>query len=566
VPAWQNAQRRGKDGRASKAPPPEPPQQQQHDRPVDFVRVLLPPDEFVKHTIDGWPVWFTRKMGRGRVLFTTLGPRGWHRPRQARDGRSPFDFYPRLPVLRNVVGMVPNLLQPIREGLRIDSLQQGLADEIGYSTVHRSTAAVIFGAFLLVTLGVGIVLRRWGRPELLGWVGPAAALAATVAFVALGEASRRAATATIAVAQVVEGDSLTQDAAVRGLMAVYRPDSGPFALAANRGGRVEMDLSGVQGQATRWVTSDLGRWHLENLELPAGVRFSPFRQSLGTAQPIAAVAHFGAEGLEGKMTAGPLRGLSDALLDGPGDRQLALRLHAEDGSFRAGSRDLLPPGEFLAGTLLTDRQQRRQEIYRSFLKRPPTGRVEERTLLLAWADPLDMGLGLGQEVRMAGSALVVLPVRLERSAPGARVTIPGPLVWWRRLFDRGGSGMTREGNEAADLHLRFQIPPVVLPFKIERVRLTVRMDAPSRRVTVGGWEDSANASGRLTELHRVESPLDPIRVDISRKSLLRQDTDGGLHLNIHVGDLLKGKSGAAVGGGGKWTIHYLDLEVTGRAE
>src|SRR5262249_28141206 len=63
--------------------PPDPPQH--HERPVEFVRVLLPPGERVRHTVEGWPAWFTRRVGRGTVVFTTLGPRGWFRPRTRGD-------------------------------------------------------------------------------------------------------------------------------------------------------------------------------------------------------------------------------------------------------------------------------------------------------------------------------------------------------------------------------------------------------------------------------------------------------------------------------------------------
>jgi hypothetical protein len=539
----------------------EPPLQQQHERPVNFVRVLLPPGEQVKHTIDGWPVWFTRKVGQGRILFTMMGPRGWHRPRRGNE-RSPYDFYPRLPVQLRVLDVISDVLQPIRqEGFHIASLRPGLADEVGYSTVRWGTAAGVFTLFLVATLGLGIVLRRVGRPELLGWVGPAAALAAAGVFVVLGEASRRSATATIAVGQIIEADSVTQDVSVRGEMAVYRPDSGPFPLSAEGGGLVEVNRSGVVAQTTRWVTTDIDRWHLENLSLPAGLRFSPFRYSFPTDRPIAAVARFGPEGLEGKLAAGPLRGLSDALLDAPGDRYLGVQL-LEDGSFRAGSKDLLPQGLFLSGTMLSDRQQRRQEVYREYLKRPPAGRFEERSLLLAWADPLDMHVSIGENVRTAGNALAIIPLRWERSVPGSQVSIPGPLIPYRRIWGRGWSGPTKQSELSADQHLRFQLPGVVLPFKVERARLALRIDAPSRRVTIGGWE----APGRLIELHHVDSPLDPIRVDITKESLLQLDSDGGLHLNLHVGDMLKGKSGAAGGENEKWAIHYLELEVSGRAE
>jgi len=71
---------------------------QKHERPVEFVRVLLPPQERVRHTINGWPVWFSRQVGLGKVFFTTLGPRGWFGPREAGDPPSRFEHFPSLPV------------------------------------------------------------------------------------------------------------------------------------------------------------------------------------------------------------------------------------------------------------------------------------------------------------------------------------------------------------------------------------------------------------------------------------------------------------------------------------
>jgi hypothetical protein len=574
-PTWQR-QQRGAQSRPGdlKLPAPDAAfRPNPFERPVEFVRVMLPEGEHARHMIDGWPVWFTRHVGRGRVVFTTLGSRGWHRKREGSDPKSPYEIFPYLPVPSPVLEAVADVLQPIRrEAFRIESLDNGLADEIGYTTVHRSTAASVFAAFLLTTLALAVVLRRFGRPELVGWIGPAAALVATGAFVALGEASRRSATPTIAVAQVVEGDSATQDASVRGRMAVYRPYAGSFSLEAERGGIIEVPSKDVKGQMMRWVATDLDCWHLENLDLPFGVRLSDFRFTLATDQPISAVARFGPEGVEGNLTTGPLRGLSDALIDGPGDRRLALRL-AEDGSFRAGSADLLPQGEFIAGTFLSDRQQRRGEIYREYLKRPPAGRAEERALLLAWADPIDMRFQLVQpaslaataDVRKAGSALVVLPLRMELPRPGSRVTIPGPFVRHRRIFQAGVSGSTTE-SDSADMHLRFQLPSAALPFKVERARLTLRVDAPGRRVIIAGWEGAEAGSGRVREIRRVDSPLDSIRIDLSGESLLRLDEDGGLHLNIHISELLKAQSGLAAGGSEKWKIHYLDLEITGRME
>src|SRR5262249_61231702 len=93
------------------------------------------------------------------------------------------------------------------------------------------------------------------------------------------------------------------------------------------------------------------------------------------------------------------------------------------------------------------------------------------------------------------------------------------------------SALSQEPGMATDMLLRFQFPDEVLPFKVERARLLTRIDAPARRVTISGLADDGPV-----ELHRVESPLDPLRVDVTDERLLRLDAEGGLHLNLSVSD------------------------------
>jgi hypothetical protein len=434
--------------------------------------------------------------------------------------------------------------------------------------------ALVFGGFLAGALALGFALRRSSRPELLGWLGPAAALGAAAAFVALGESSRRAAAPTVAVAQVVEGVAGVPEAAAHGLLAVYRPDSGAAEVGATRGGLFELDMAGLEGRNRRLILTDTDAWHWENLALPAGVRLAPFRATLRTGEPVAAVARFGPDGLEGRVAAGPFRNLGDALLSTPGGRALAARL-GPDGAFRAGPEDALPRGQFLAGAVLNDRQQRRQELYRELLRlrpalAPPERRtelvsradpLEGRTALLAWADPVDLGFTLAPEARLAGNALLVLPVRFERPAPGTRVTIPGPLVLCQRVLETGLVWPTPVSTQGADMHLRFQLPRAALPLQVERARLLAQVAAPSRRFTVSG-----RADGGLVELLRVESPLDPVRVEIDQERLLRLDAEGGLHLNLSLSSIPGGGRGAAEAPrDDKWAVEYLELEVSGRA-
>jgi hypothetical protein len=450
-------------------------------------------------------------------------------------------------------------LQPAAEEApaQTEAFRQALAEEVGYAVVGPRTVALVFGGFLLAALGLGLGLRRTRRPELLGWLTPAAALAAGGAFLALGESSRRAAPPTVGALQVVEAVPGADEAPVRGQLAVYRPESGPAEAGAERGGTFELDFSGTEGRARRLVRTGPRSWHWENVALPAGVRFAPFRYVAPAGTPLAAVAGFGPGGLEGTLTSGPFRGPADALLVTPGGRNLAVRL-GPDGRFTAGARDVLPAGQFLAGAVLSDRQQRRQELYRALLGGP--GVPTAGPTLLAWAEPVDMHFRLAPGARRVGSALLVVPLRLRWPPPGTDVTIPAPLVACRRVV--GGREEPPPGGllqRGLAMHLRFQLPAVVLPLNVKEARLTVRVRAPSRRLTISGVAD-----GRPVELRRVDSPSDPVRVRITDARLLRPDDQGGLHLEVAVTDTPPRAGPGLAPAGEGWTIEYFELEVSGR--
>lgn len=533
---------------------------QKHERPVGFVRVLLPPGERVKYTVQGWPAWFTRQVGRGEVILSTLGPRAWYRERTNRDPPSPYENFPNFPVPNATLEDLSLELQPQRRqpAFQVQSFEPMLTEEIGYSVVPRSEVVLVFGAALLAALVAGIGLRRTDRPELLGWLGPAAALGAAAVFLGIGEVSRRAAPPTIAIGEIINAVSGKEELAVHGLLAVYRPDSGPVEVGAPHGGFFDLSMEGIEGRTRRLIMTDVDAWYWENLTLPAGVRLASFHTTLPLEKPVAAIARFGPNGVEGRLT-GPFEELSDSLLCTPGGRSLAVRIQ-RDGAFRTGSPDILPADQFLASAVLSDQQQRRQAIYRAFLGAPRTGPLRDSSALLVWVRPLDPHFDLAPEARMVGGALLVAPLRLERSALGERATIPGPFITSQRILEDGPAKVTTESGENADMHLRFQLPSEVLPFRVERARLSVRMDAPSRRVTIAG-----RAGEEVIELHHVDGPLDPFSVEIIDPRVLHLDDQGGLHLNLSIHGAAQAISPREQVGrlGENWTIEYLELEVSG---
>lgn len=547
---------------ADPAAPPVP--VQRHDRPVTLARVLLPAGEIAAHAVGGWPAWFHRRVGAGKVIFTTLGPRGWLRARRAGEPRAPFPTFPDQPVPTEPFGAVCEAVYvpgAVRHDLEASDLEPALAEQIGYTVVPLNAAALVFGVFLAAALGIGLLLRQTRRPETIGAAAPVLALAAGAAFVVLGGQARDAAPPTDAAAQLVATAPGIDEVALHGMLAAYRSTSGPAELAVTNGGFFEPDLRGLEGRRRRLVVTDFDRWHWEGVALPAGVRFAPFRAAAPANPPPSVVARFGPNGLEGTLEPGPFHGLTDAVLDPAEGRRLAVRL-GPDRAFRVGPADVLPAGQYLAGAVLSDSQRRRQELYRHALKRDAGHTGTGPPIVYAWAEPLDLHFTFApQGARQTGMSLLKLPLRLERPTPGTRITVPGPLVTVRRQLGENLTPPTPESSQPAEMDLRFQLPAAALPLEVTRARLSARVDARGRTLTVSGQGDA----GRV-ELHRAESPIDPFTVEIGDARLLRPNATGGLHLHLSIGGAARQGKGARASAPTKWAIEYLELEVIGTAK
>src|SRR5262249_54546480 len=146
-----------------------------------------------------------------------------------------------------------------------------LAHEIGYEVVGRGMVAGVFGLFLGGALALGLLARGRGRTQLAGWIGPAGAVAATALLFVLGRESRRSAPPAVTFAQLVRAVDGSDEVAVDGLFALYRPESGPADLGARAGAFFDLDMAGLEGQTRRLIMTDVDAWHWENLALPAGV-------------------------------------------------------------------------------------------------------------------------------------------------------------------------------------------------------------------------------------------------------------------------------------------------------
>ncbi|MFH1920342.1 MAG: hypothetical protein ABIP48_10720 [Planctomycetota bacterium] len=542
------------------------------EEPVDLVRVSAT-DVKVTHTVDGWPASFWRKVGTGEVLVTTLGPRAWIRPRTARDPRPRWDHLGSPWFATRPLDRLAARFFALREppALEPRQFEPYLSEQIGYRIASRGSVIGVLGTFCLVLLGSGTWLARTRRLERMVWIGPIAAALATSALILMGLFARKTVEPTVAVAQLAEVEPGAEDLCITGLMATYNQEASDASLGARRGGTFQLDMTGLEGTARRMVRSDLDAWRWEHLVLPGGtVRTASFRHETKITRAIDARAAFGPEGLTGTLAPGPFRELADAVLATPSRINLAVELDGR-GGFRAGADDVLSPGQFIGGTLLSDEQRRRQGVYEQLFRVVPQSTYPDRPLLLAWARPLDMQFDFPDDARQVGSALLSIPLAIERSAPNTRVVIPSPFLPYRSV-GRGRqnasaaySNATREWIELripTTTYLRFEIPEQVLPIALDRLALSLRINAPSRTFALGGF-----AGEESIELATRNGPVGTFRFDVARSDVLELDEKGGLLLAIHVGvdRSVPPSSGQAVDlmTHSAWKIDAVELEVAG---
>jgi len=547
-------------------------QPREFDEPVDLVRVLATGVE-VTHTVGGWPVAFWRKVGKGEGLFTTLGPRAWVRPRTARDRRPPWDVVGCPSVATEPFAQLAGRLFEPREPPLVEPRQfePYLSEQIGYRIVSRGSVIGVLGTFCLVLLGSGVWLTWTKRLERMAWIGPTAAAVATAAFILMGLFTRKAVPPTVAVAQLVEVEPGAEDLWMTGLVAAYNQGASHARLGARRGGLFHLDMTGLDGTARRMVRGDLDAWHWEHLVLPGGVRTAPFSCATKINQPINARAVFGPDGLTGSLATGPFQALADAVIATPSGMNLAVDLD-ESGGFHAGTGDVLSPGQYVAGTLLSDEQRRRQSVYGELFSLAAARRYPDRPTLLAWARPLEMQFEFPDEARRVGAALLAVPLSIDRSAAGTRVTIPSPFLPYRSvagLARRPSGAYSHARREWIELrapsesYLRFQFPAEVLPMELDRATLTLTINAPSRTLEVSGF-----AGGRPVRLATRNSPVGTFKFDVTRPDVLQLDDRGGLLLGISVGAdrsvvSESSKADASIARSA-WKIEAVELEAAGQ--
>ena len=580
---------------------------QDYDRPVDFVRVAVT-DVDIAYTVDGWPAAFWKPCGEGSLLVTTLGARGWMRSRTQADnaptpppnapgglpgggpagplgigGQEP----PGEPAAdkENAAGQGKFVLLNSMKSLAAKffssrpapllpntALEPQVEEYVGYSVPPRWLIVTLLSGLSLLVASLGSFLWRRARPEILGWAGPGLAVAVSVVLVLLGRHHRHAVPATVASIQFVQPVPGTDAVRVQGVAGLYSPEGGAATIAAERGGWLMPEMTGLEGSARRMVWTDLDEWRWENLPELAGLRSATFLASAVTTERLEARATFGPEGVVGHLHIGARRVATDAML-ATRDGRIGVQVRS-DGAFVARQGDIFAPGQFLAGAFWTDEQNRRGRLLQRLLTNPLRQDYPAAPHLLFWTDPWDVGFQFDAGRNSLGAALVAVPLQWERPSPGTQVAIPAPLLSYRAIVGPDGSSPSglwdyrkrrwQEKSGPSATWLRFQVPAVLLPVEVERAHVVLQVTGPVGKLEIAGVGQNEAGHKNAVPLKTWIDPWGKLSLEITQAELLPISADGGLLLRVSGGDPERPEltqPDPENSSNIRWRIEWLSLEL-----
>lgn len=547
--------------------------QRDHERPVDLVRVLSRDFE-VTHSIGGWPAALRKPVGKGWLMVTTLGARGWIEPRLLPqtniDGTEALSDKGKRMMMNGHIALRPlrDLADWFHQDRRVEALPPQafdafLGEQIGYSIVSRGTVMWVLMLFSFSLLGVGFYLSRSGRLEHLAWIGASIAIVVTLVLIIIGKANQSSVPMTVAQAQFVQIAPDQQQASISGLLTIYNPSSGGegadttgksgdgdsnATLQAEAGGLIlPDDLSRLATRRVRMVWTDFDRWHWQNVSLPSGANTrATFEHVTPLSKPVSVKMTFDEKGAVGHVVSGELGALSNMLIATPSGT-LAVQGKA-DGSFTATAADALAAGQYISAGVLDDAQRRRQDVLRILLgdsrgqsgdaaKDQSTTGAGQVTIngrsrklpfpdsptLIGWADAMPLGFVLPKAKQTLSTSLVSIPINIERPASGTAVAVPGAFLPYR--IPRGQYGPTpavfvedqRAWNASSVpgmLPLAFRVPQALLPLRITKARFTLDITAPNASVEI-----LVDRGGKLTTIQTLSAPNGATTIDLPAENV-----------------------------------------------
>jgi hypothetical protein len=509
------------------------------DDPVDLVRMAVAGVN-VTHLVNGWPAAISIPCGDGKLLITTLGARGWMRPRpdSAEESNDPLQrssYRPTAP-MADVAddffrGREPELLPSA-------AMEPQVREYVGYSVPSWWLIVGTLSGFSVCLVAIGVWLLRCGHLEQVWWVGSILAFAVSLVLIEAGRMNRQGIPATMASVQLTSAIRGTDDLISDGLLCIYHPEGSEFEVAATRGGRMTPDMTGLEQTSRRLLTTDLDAYHWENLRQPAGVRSTPFRNSETVMDRPQAHATFDREGLSGRYS-GLVPPGTDAMVATRNGR-LGVTLRS-DGEFVGRAGDVFETDRYLAAGLLSDEQDRRRRTLQALLGNPRRPDYPGLPQLMFWSGPRDNGFRFGGELREEGASLIAVPLILVRPPNGTEITIPAPLLSYVNRRSPDGTQASAMWNDLkkqweersapGSAWLSVDIPHELLPVTVHALHMDLKVSGPIGRVQFLGLKE-----GSAVSLKTITNPVGSLSIEITDADALTVDDEGRLALGLIAGE------------------------------
>jgi hypothetical protein len=271
----------------------------------------------------------------------------------------------------------------------------------------------------------------------------------------------------------------------------------------------------------------------------------------------------------------------------------------EDFTWQADADQALPSDQFIPKTILSDQQRRQQEFCRRLFDPADTFVFPRSPSLLFWCDPLQTGVAFPAGYQQSGTALALVPITVRRSPPDTAFRVPPSFItldvarlpplegvtYNASAYNRRNGKWVQGMTTTAEIPLRFQLPPQVLPCNANSGQMAIRISAPSRDLQL--W--TYGGEGRRL-LRTQRNPLGVLTIELAEDEL-ELDDQGGLTFGFAVTAsqgpprrLAPGGAGAASAAGAdpaggaatppvtvpvphnadNWQIDYVRLTIAGR--
>ncbi len=500
------------------------------DNPIRMSRVVVDTDDVVCE-IDGWPAAFWKQVGQGEVLFTTLGARGW-----LLDAKIS-------PPLKALAGRF--FVSKLEPPQYVAEVSQVLDGEIGYKIPSRSSVAWVLSLQMLVVVIGGAALMYQKMLQGLAILVPVSALTAMAILVGMGKANTTKVPSTIATGQIVRTTPDSATAGVSSVAAIYSQEE--RALPISTGGDSTTHLvSQDNGAPKRIVWDDAGRaeWYFVN-QPPGVVQHVESEAVVEIDQPWNAIGKFTPDGFQVRTDGLDPNVCEDSFIATVGTPDLALVVSEEPEQIYRGN-GVLMPGRFIGSSVLSDRQQKRQQLLRD-LSAPEIEFFNQEPTLVTWSKPLEIGLEFGEGYERVGWSLVSLPLRFEKTPAGTSFKVPSTFVRQGPFLGTLGSkfynpttgkwldGLVKPG----EVGVRCLVPQSVMPCELGNAQIALVIKAPGRTVAIQGFVD-----GEFKTLQEFVSPIGAVQYAITDPAALLLDEKGGLRVRIRVSESDEQKAAA----------------------